>query len=248
MNTGMTDHVELSPLPSYFAQRLSESGQLLLAAGRYVAARRELEAAESQAFLRRDAALLAGIYLPLLEAARQIRQFCCDGIIAVTPGQTMDQKRAVHDQLRCGGVWLAIESLHARNSFPIAVPTEVPFESLRLFQHRRSWQIAAHHHGTLGIAVLWTSDAGRLITPANPEELVAILPPPGIYRPGNPHHAQARETLLLVFEALALRWLARQGKTSGGWAALAVLREARRIDPACERILMRMMDLAESLI
>lgn len=159
----------------------------------------------------------------------------------------MDQKIAVRELLRFGGVWLAIESPHARNSFKFAVPTDVPFESLRIFQHRLSWQIAGHHHGTNGIKVLWTNDVGRLITPANPEDLVAILPPPGIYRPGDPRHAQARETLFLVFEALALRWLARQGQQSGGWAAFAVLREARRIDPACERILMRMMNLLESL-
>ena len=43
-------------------------------------------------------------------------------------------------------------------------------------------------------------------------------------------------------------WLGRQGKVSRDWAELAILRQARRIDPACEQIFMRMMTVAQGLI
>lgn len=254
MNIPIRNHVNLSAGKSEFALRLWDSGQSLLAAGRYVAARRELEAAERQAFIRRDAALLAGIYLPLLEASRQIRQCCCDGIIAITPGDTMEERPALRELSKTGGMRLVMETSStgktraARDTIKPSGSADVPLESLRLIAHQRSWRITANGQARIGIPVLWTKDSARMIEPADSEHLVAILPPPGIYRPGDPRHTQARETVLLTFEALALQWLKRQGEQDVSWAALAILRKARDIDSACERILMRMIALAEALI
>lgn len=256
MNSSIDHPSEFPPKTVDFAQRLWASGQDLLAAGRYVAARRELEAAERQAFLKRDAALLARIYLPLLEAARQIRQFCCDGIIAITPGHATDQRSALRDVLSSGGVWLDIQAAGVNHVLSLSMPTDVPVESLRIVEQRKHWRMTTHWRKNLhdpqprpkGVAVVWTRDAGKVISPAQPEALVAVLPPPGVYHPGNPRHGQARETVLLTFEALAMGWLGRQGNGSTGWAELAVLRQARNIDPACEAILMRMMTVAQGLI
>ncbi len=234
--------------PTDFAQRLWDSGQSLLAAGRYVAARRELEAAERQAFFKRDAALLAGIYLPLLEAARQIRQFCCDGVIAITSANTVKARKAMRQLATAGGVGLLMETCGTRSSRTPTTSADAPVEYLRLIEHQQYWRITTSAPGHSGIAVQWTHDPAHIIAPAEPEQLLAILPPPGIYRPGDPRHAQARETLLLTWEALALGFLRRQDATPDGWAELAVLRSARHIDPACERILLRMMAVAQKLI
>jgi hypothetical protein len=256
MNNDTDKHLHIANQPADFAQRLWDSGQGLLAAGRYVAARRELEAAERQAFRKRDAALLARIYLPLLEAARQIRQFCCDGIIAMTPANTQDHRAALREVFKVGGVWLDIQAAGMNHAPALSMPTDVPVESLRIVEQRQHWQITTHWRKNLhapqprpkGIAVLWTRDAEKFIAPAQPDTRVAILPMPGVYHPGNPRHAQARETLLLTFEALALNWLARHSESAGGWAELSILRQARKIDPACEPVLMRMMAVAQGLI
>ncbi len=256
MDNGTDDHLESPARPVDFAQRLWASGQDLLAAGRYVAARRELEAAERQAFLKSDAALLARIYLPLLEAARQIRQFCCDGIIAITPGDTASQRAALRDVLHSGGVWLRVES--AGRNKPCALPQvpDSPVELLSIVKYREHWRMTlpackrgmGRQPGRFSVPVQWTHDPGMFISPARPDALVAVLPPPGVYHPGNPQHGQARETVLLTFEALARGWLGRQEKGSTGWAELTVLRQARNIDPACEPLLMRMMAAAQELI
>ena len=256
MDNGTDDHLESPARPADFAHRLWASGQDLLAAGRYVAARRELEAAERQAFRKRDAALLARIYLPLLEATRQIRQFCCDGVIAITPGDTAIQRAALRDVLHSGGVWLRVES--AGRNKPCALPQvpDSPVELLSIMQHRQQWRIMpvacksgiGCQRGRFSVPVQWIHDPGRFISPAKPEALVALLPPPGVYHPSNPQHGQARETVLLTFEALAMGWLVRQEKVSTGWAELALLRQARNIDPACEQIFMRMMTVAQGLI
>src|SRR5437762_2488088 len=63
--------------------------------GRYVAARRELEAAEAAAWRKQDCASLARIYLPLLEVRRQIRQNATDGVIIIAPPHEIGAKRKV---------------------------------------------------------------------------------------------------------------------------------------------------------
>ncbi len=256
MNSSIDDQVEFPPKPVDFAQRLWASGQDLLAAGMYVAARRELEAAERQAFLKRDAALLARVYLPLLEAARQIRQFCCDGVIAITPGDTPNQRAALRDVWHSGGVWLRVESWGQNKPCALPQVPDAPVELLSIVKYRKHWRITlptgksgiGRQRERSGVLMQWTHNPGTFISPARPGALVAVLPPPGVYHPGHPRHGQARETVLLTFEALAMGWLARQEKGSTGWAELAVLRQARNIDPACEPILMRMMSVAQSLI
>ncbi len=256
MKSQTVEHSPVATSSADFAQRLWNSGQELLAAGRYVAARRELEAAERQAFLKRDAALLAQIYLPLLEAARQIRQFCCDGVIALTPANSREHRLALREVSKAGGVLLKIQAAGLNHPGTLSIPAEVPVESLRIVQQHHHWRITTPCRKKLhdpqpqpkGIEVSWTRDARKVIAPAPPDALVAILPMPGVYHPGNPYHAQARETLLLTFEALALHWLARQGALPPGWTELSILRQARSIDPACERVLMRMMTVAQALI
>ena len=256
MDNGTDDHLESPARPVDLAQRLWASGQDLLAAGRYVAARRELEAAERQAIRKRDAALLARIYLPLLEATRQIRQFCCDGVIAITPGDTASQRAALRDVLHSGGAWLRVESAGRNKPIALLQVPDSPVELLSIVQHGQQWRIMpvacksglGRQPGRFSVALQWTHDPGLAISPAQPDALVAVLPPPGVYHPGNPQHGQARETVLLTFEALAMGWLARQEKDFTGWAELTVLRQARNIDPACEPLLMRMMAAAQELI
>ena len=256
MNSSIDDPLEFSPKPVDFAQRLWASGQDLLAAGRYVAARRELEAAERQAFRKRDAALLARIYLPLLEAARQIRQFCCDGIIAITPGHSSAQCTALRDVLSSGGVWLRIQEAGKNKPGTLSIAGDALVELLSVLKYRDQWFITSpvckggigRQRKRTSVLMQWTHDPGKIISPAQPQALVAVLPPPGVYHPGNPRHGQARETVLLTFEALAMGWLGRQDNGCTGWAELAVLRQARNIDPACEAILMRMMTVAQGLI
>ena len=256
MDSSTDDYMESPVRPADFAQRLWASGQDLLAAGRYVAARRELEAAERQAFRKRDAALLARIYLSLLEVARQIRQFCCDGIIAITPGNTADQRAALREVFSSGGVWLGMQGAGIMKPIAIPIAPDTPVELLSIVKYHEHWRLTSptcksglgRHRGRSSVALQWTHDPGMFILPARPDALVAVLPPPGVYHPGNPRHGQARETLFLTFEALAMGWLGRQGKVSRDWAELAILRQARRIDPACEQIFMRMMTVAQGLI
>ncbi len=237
--------------PSNFVLRLWDSGQSLLAMGRYVAARRELEAAEQQAFRQLHAAVLAGIYLSLLEAGRQIRQLCCDGLIAIITDHKLNRFHVTRELVNSGGVGLMMDTgrkLDTHSFSQRSVAKEVAVEFLRLVSIKGSWYLTPMGGRYFVVPVIWTTDPEQLIVPAAPENLIAILPPPGIYRPGDPHHAQARETLFLVWEALALGYLARRHQQRrDGWAELAVLRQARKIDPACERILMQMITLAESL-
>jgi hypothetical protein len=250
MNMNMDTHsIAGRPVPpTDFAQRLWDSGQSLLAAGRYVAARRELEAAERQAFFKRDAALLASIYLPLLEAARQIRQFCCDGVIAITPCGTADTRKASRELAATGGVGLLIQTHGMRPPRVPATPADTPVEYLHIIQHGRTWSITPTTPARSRVPVQWVQNPARIISPAQPDQLLAILPPPGIYRPGEPRHAQARETLLLTWEALALQLLQPHTAKLEGWVKLSLLRRARRIDPACESVVMQMMAAAKNLI
>jgi len=61
--------------------------------------------------------------------------------------------------------------------------------------------------------------------------------------------ALARESLLIAWEALALKWQhrhpPRQGATA--WEELAWLRHALQVDPACEPIALRLIALAEAI-
>jgi len=66
-----------------FLYRLWEQGEQHLVARHYVLARRELEQAEAIAWRDHDAAALARIYLPLLEARRQIRYHAVEGDIVI---------------------------------------------------------------------------------------------------------------------------------------------------------------------
>ncbi len=62
---------------------LWDAGQRHLAGLRYVAARTALEAAEAAAWRARDARALGRIYLPLLETRRQIRYQAAEGVVVI---------------------------------------------------------------------------------------------------------------------------------------------------------------------
>ena len=66
-----------------YMYRLWDVGQRHLAGGRYVAACIALEGAERAAWSARDARTLARVYLPLLEARRQIRYQAAEGEIVI---------------------------------------------------------------------------------------------------------------------------------------------------------------------
>src|SRR5277367_3729013 len=81
---------------SAFLYGLWDLGQRHLAAGRYVAARRALEGAEAAAWRRHDACSLARIYLPLLEARRQIRYNAAEGMLIVCDSaKSVSEERGV---------------------------------------------------------------------------------------------------------------------------------------------------------
>jgi hypothetical protein len=233
-------------------ERLWDLGQRHLVAGRYVSARQDLEAAEGLAWRGRDARSLARLYLSLLETRRQIRQHATGGRIVISNRLNHRQE---HQQFR------AFESL-AAGAFLFASPRAVHtagsvqyasrrrhacLEGLILLTHRGDTRLASLADPTFagGLPVRFTTEPSDLIQPA-PEGAVTVpLPPPGVYETGHPLHALAQESLLVAWEALALRWQARHRVGADAWEEMAWQRLAMRIDPACEPAAMRFIALAE---
>ncbi|HTV48206.1 MAG TPA: hypothetical protein VMG59_07160 [Phycisphaerae bacterium] len=235
-----------------FSQRLWDSGQRLLIAGQYMAARRELEAAEQQAWRRRDAVLLSRIYLPLLEACRQIRQQASGALIVIAE---LDQpsKRFIQPLLDAGQGTLICSGRTAMQVCSrlmlIARQNGLSIETLLLGQtsaETRIYSLGAPHYAA-GLPVLWSRDFSHLIEPASPEKLIVPLPWLGSYQPGNPAHTVARESLLLAWEALALKEIPEKIESLGLWQQMDVLRSIRPIDPACEPVVLRLIALAEQI-
>ena len=254
-----------------YMERLWDLGQQHLAAGRYVAARDELERAEGMAWRQQNAGALARIYLPLLEARRQIRQNAADGVLVITPGQEGNSRRMMEGfreetagTLICGGA--------GAEKGPGAVPyaarqRQSCLEALVLVEHRGERRLASMTDPTFagGLPVAVTSDPKELVDPVGVLEFKSPkgkrrdaastvnkvpLPGAGRYAPGHPLHDLARESLLVAWEALALKWQARHPvrvTVDAGWEELAWLRLALRVDPACEPIMMRIISLAENL-
>ena len=232
--------------------RLWDAGQQFLAAGRYVAARTLLESAAALA--RHDAAALARIHLPLLEATRQIRQLAVEGLIVIVP-RSADAHRFTHNAFLAadaGTILLDASDLPAaqRTAQKIAHTarrTGRCLEALLLLPHRGRFRLAAPADPATALPVDFSPyPLGEPTDPA----LVVPLPPPGLYTPddSSPAHALARESLLIAWEALALRWQARHPlRHPTPEAELRWLHRALQIDPACEPVAMRLIALAESI-
>lgn len=219
-----------------------------------MAARYDLEAAEAVAWRKRDATTLARLYLPLLETRRQIRQNATDGMIMIAPQQDIHaEQRFYHSFIRQAAGTILLTGPHAGKAAGAiryaARRTGACLESLLLVEHGEHLRLCspADPHHAAGLAVRVTSAADERIVPDVLTDRSVPLPPPGTYAPGDRLHAVARETLLVAWEALALKWQARHPAHPQPWDEIAWLRLALRIDPAAEPIAMRLMALAEAV-
>ncbi|HVX85815.1 MAG TPA: hypothetical protein VH253_13625 [Phycisphaerae bacterium] len=249
-------------MPSPHLLRLWDTGQRLLALGRYVPARTALEAAESLAWRRRDPASLARLYLPLLEARRQIRYQAVEGqlLICNPSARAREERQQLNGFLHAeaGTVLLTCAAGEGQSACRFsgsvqfaARRTARPLEALLLIRLATDVRIAAQPDPTFaaGLSIDWTKNPAAPIPATTTPNLRLPLPPPGLYDPANPLHPLARESLLAAWEALALTWQTRHPPPHfpDAWQELAWLRLALRIDPACEPITMRLLALAESL-
>jgi hypothetical protein len=224
-------------------------GQQHLGAGRYLSARRYLEIAERAAWEARDARSLARLYLPLLETRRQIRYLAVEGTILIGDGDPTRERRLLAGFLR-SSLGTAIFASAAADRLAARVldharVTGRPFEAL--YRRGNALNAFAAPWSADAIACRITSDPGVIVEPAAPDRLIAIFPPPGLHVAGSAAQAQARESLLIVWEALGLRWQSRHHADAGPWGELAWLRAALTVDPASEPISMRLMALAEGI-
>ena len=243
-----------------YVLRQWDVGERHLAAGRYVAAQRMLEAAERGAWEARDWVRLARIYLPLLEARRQIRQNAAEGTIVIT---------SVGDRGRMRGVVRAFAKEEAgtllldvaRAEVGVRWAREVRYAALRtghlieaMLLLRQGGEVRMVSPGdaefAAGLSVEWTADEGRMIGVSTERGLVVPLPAAGRYGSagrGSGLHAVARESLIAGWEALALKWQARHTVRAEAEEELGWLRRALEVDPACEPVAMRLMALAEAV-
>ncbi len=237
-----------------YLDRLWNSGQQHLVLGRYIAARRDLEAAEAVAWRQRDPLSLARIYLPLLEARRQIRQNATDGVIVIAhPHDSRAEHQLFSDFTKASAGTLLVVSPHAgklAGSITYAAQrTGACLDTLLLLEHAQHTRICspADPHFAAGLDVRFTTTPTDMIAPDVLTDAIIPLPPVGTYISGHPLHAVARESLVVAWEALALKWQARHPARAQPWEELAWLRLALRIDPAAEPIAMRLMALAEAI-
>jgi hypothetical protein len=241
--------IETSVALSY-VERLWNAGQQHLVMGRYLAARRELEAAEGAAWRKRDCLSLARIYLPLLEARRQIRQNATDGVIVVAPPHETGAQRKLFAEFirRPAGTFLSTGKPAGSITYA-AYRTAACLEGLLLIHHGAGLRLASagDPHFAAGLDVRITRTVGDVIKPDVLTDVFVPMPPPGTYQPGDPMHDLARESLLIAWESLALKWQARHPVRAEAWEEIAWLRLALRIDPANEPITMRLIALAEAL-
>lgn len=241
--------------PNAFSWRQSwDAGQRYLAAGMYVAARRALETAEAAAFARGDAASLERIYLPLLEACRQTRLQACEGVIVVedpwrsgiTPAARATARSPAADTLLLAGPRAVKMALQVNRS---ARRRGLPQEALVWQCRGKSVRLCASAavRFSWGVEVLMTDNLEGKISPQQLDRQIVLLPRPGVYPPGTPGHRLACESLLMAWEWLALRWQSRHRVRARPWEELAWLRATRRVDPACEPVMMRMVEICRLL-
>ncbi len=234
-------------------EKLWNAGERLLVNGQYCAARRELEAAEAAAFHRRNAALLTRIYLPLLETCRQVRQLSTEGLISIqVHRQGYRSVRAELNRFEShgGGVLISSAPAHGQMFARRARVGSYPVECLTLMRHGGQMRITSPHHPQYGsgLPLVWRPVEHAETLPASPEQICIALPPPGDYVPGMAGHSCAAESIILLYEALALKQLHQWELPSGGWPLIAALRRIRLIDMACEPITIRLLHEAEKLV
>jgi hypothetical protein len=244
--------------PLSHTYRLWDTGQRHLASGRYVAAQTLLEAAETAAWRARDARTLARLYLPLLETRRQIRYQAAEGEIVLirSTGERSSLDRFL--KAPAGTLLIAMRDLPAALTLARRVQwtrhrTGRWLEALLLIEQHPHLRITSAADATFaaGLPIVWTNDPRAAIAASTDPHLTVPLPPlrsgEERYAPG-PARAVARESLLIAWEALALRWQHRHPLTiKSPWAELAWLRRALLIDPACEPVAMRLIALAEAI-
>jgi hypothetical protein len=246
-------------------ERLWDTGQRFLANGAYVAARRELEAAEALAWRQRDAGTLARIYLPLLEVRRQIRQNAVEGAIIVTGRHRLTHARRPEllDEFDHAGGTLVIYGVSPARAQDLAaqirarsVRSGAFLEAIILLERGDSLRLvsAAAPHYSDGISARFIRDASDMIDPDGVAKGTERVPMPycGIHRLGA-MQTIGRESLLIAWEALALNWQSRHPfKPSGpsaqaAWEEVSWLRRTLEVDPACEPVAMRLITVAESI-
>jgi hypothetical protein len=250
--------------PSY-VERMWEAGQQHLAALRYGPAVRALEAAEGAAWRKKNGPELARLYLPLLEARRQIRYQAAEGTVLICPPglpQMLERKairRFVEDRaIEAGTVLVGCADVRRALAYAgivmhTARRTGRWIEALLLLRHGDEVRIASPGDATFagGLKVKWTDDPKEMIGAATDSDLQVPLPTASTaatFDVGHPLHPMLRESLITAWEALALKWQHRHPplKFGGIWEEMAWLRLALRIDPACEPIAMRLMSLGET--
>ncbi len=244
-------------------ERQWRAGQEALAAGRYMAAIGYLSQAQRWAARRRNAAALARIVLPLLEARRQVRHAACEGLIVMAPPPGPAQRKVLEQFLAsAGGTWIfapgADWSVAARIAHS-ARRSGAALEALALRGRGTGLRLCSLADGARGAGIEVTLTAVAHAVEAAPPEAAhgrhgaaLPLPVPGWHSGGRDAaskglHAMAGESLLLAWEALALKWQSRHRPAPGAWQEIAWLQQTLTIDPACEPVLMRMMAVAEAL-
>ena len=241
-----------------------DQGQQRLAEGRYVAARTDLEAAEKLAWRRREAGALARMYLPLLEVRRQIRYLAVEGKIVIgAPSNSVVRECS---NAPAGTMLIEARAGDAFKALQLAERTRMDarrggrcLESLLLVHRGNESRLTspADPLFAAGIPVAWSPDGSGTIADSTNTDFIAPLPPAGVYdRQTAGAGERARESLLMAWEALGLKWqrrhpfVVRRGGTSpteAAWRELEWLRQGLRIDPASEPISMRLISLAESI-
>jgi len=242
---------------SEYLYRLWDQGQQHLAAGRYVAARTLLERASDLAWRACDARSLARIFLPLLETRRLIRYQAAEGTILIAESAAPPRRQLRRFSPGAAGTVLMYgnsgQATRAADAICAAARrTGCALEALLLLRHGHQASLASPHDPTYaaGLPVLWTRDPSVTIRASTDPSLVIPLPPPAAYEGHSTGlGALARESLLIAWEALALRWQSRHPLPAGAapWDELRWLRQALAIDPACEPITMRLIALAEGV-
>jgi hypothetical protein len=243
-----------------FLYRWWEEGQRHLAAGRYGAARRALVTAEMQAWRCRDASSLARIYLPLLEVRRLLRYQAVEGRIVIGDSRMWRAGggRVVREFLRqtAGTILLPGDTAKAMQAVKVvrmkAGRTGKALEALMLLEQGGEVRVAAAEDARIGagLPVEWTGDERAAVGESTQRGLRVPLPSPGVYEgKAAGLGAVARESLIVAWEALALRWQGRHAlpRRARPWEEMAWLRRTLRVDGACEPVTMRLVALAEGL-
>jgi hypothetical protein len=231
--------------PSY-VERMWEAGQQHLAALRYGPAVRALEAAEGAAWRKKDGPELARLYLPLLEARRQIRYQAAEGTVVLCPPGLPERleretvRRFVEDDsivagtilVGCGNVRhhgaratqrkdVERALMHAGVVNHAARRTGRWIEALLLLRHGDEVRLASPGDATFagGLEVKWTENPAEMIGAATDLDLEVPLPPATTattFDGRHPLHPMLRESLITAWEALALKWQHRHPPVKDG--------------------------------